>query len=244
MSLLGSKLGKCNVCGRPSVFMRWHDTDIRNDLKCVFCGSCARKRHLVKFLVGTVDPSASSLRALFKKRRPRVFSAGVMDAFTKLFSEDVSWTFSALKPGVANGAQLGPNVTCQDLESLTYPDGAFDIVITEDVMEHVRDDRRAFSEINRVLVPGGWHFFTTPLHLFSRTITRVRVEGERDVHLLPVEYHLEPTGGKALVYRLYGYDLVEMLSELGFDTQLHPAYYVDRWIGVYDNFVFASRKRS
>jgi SAM-dependent methyltransferase len=242
--LLDSRLGRCNVCGKASVFWRWHASEIRNDLKCVRCGSIARKRHVAKFVIGKLAPGARSLRELVRTRRPSVYAADVGDALHRLFGAEPGWRFSAHDEAVERGQPIGPNATCQDLERLTFADASFDAVLTEDVMEHVRDDARAFAEIRRVLKPGGWHVFTTPVHLFSRTILRVRVEGDRDVEVLPAEYHGDPRRGRALVYRLYGYDLVERLAELGFATELHPTYDEDRKIGVFESFVFASRRTS
>jgi SAM-dependent methyltransferase len=45
------------------------------------------------------------------------------------------------------------NVTNQNLECLTFPDASFDLVMTSDVMEHVRLDDIAHREIRRVLKP-------------------------------------------------------------------------------------------
>lgn len=42
-----------------------------------------------------------------------------------------------------------------DACSLQYPDHFFDVVISVGVFEHIRDLRKAFSEIQRVLKPGG-----------------------------------------------------------------------------------------
>jgi SAM-dependent methyltransferase len=40
-------------------------------------------------------------------------------------------------------------------ESLPFPDGKFDLVLSHEVLEHVADDRRCLEEIVRVLKPGG-----------------------------------------------------------------------------------------
>lgn len=40
-------------------------------------------------------------------------------------------------------------------ENLPYPAGTFDLVLSHEVLEHVRDDRRSLEEIVRVLKPGG-----------------------------------------------------------------------------------------
>ncbi|WP_417014542.1 class I SAM-dependent methyltransferase [Alistipes sp.] len=45
---------------------------------------------------------------------------------------------------------------------LEFPDNAFDCVISFQVIEHIRDDRRFVEEIHRVLRPGGRFIVTTP----------------------------------------------------------------------------------
>ncbi len=40
-------------------------------------------------------------------------------------------------------------------EQLPYANGAFDLVLSHEVLEHVQDDRRAVAEMVRVLRPGG-----------------------------------------------------------------------------------------
>ena len=45
---------------------------------------------------------------------------------------------------------------------LEFPDNTFDCVISFQVIEHIRDDRRFVEEIHRVLRPGGRFIVTTP----------------------------------------------------------------------------------
>lgn len=45
---------------------------------------------------------------------------------------------------------------------LEFPDESFDCVISFQVIEHIRDDRRFVHEIHRVLRPGGRFIVTTP----------------------------------------------------------------------------------
>lgn len=45
---------------------------------------------------------------------------------------------------------------------LDFPDESFDCVISFQVIEHIRDDRRFVREIHRVLRPGGRFIVTTP----------------------------------------------------------------------------------
>lgn len=56
---------------------------------------------------------------------------------------------------------FGP-VTPGDLHALPFADGRFALVLATDVLEHVDDDRRALSEVARVLAPGGRVVITVP----------------------------------------------------------------------------------
>jgi SAM-dependent methyltransferase len=49
-----------------------------------------------------------------------------------------------------------------DLTKLQFSDETFDLVICSDVIEHIEDDRAAFSEICRVLKKGGTLLMTVP----------------------------------------------------------------------------------
>jgi ubiquinone/menaquinone biosynthesis C-methylase UbiE len=47
---------------------------------------------------------------------------------------------------------------------LPFDDGAFDVVWSSEVIEHVADTARWLSEVRRVLAPGGRLLLTTPSH--------------------------------------------------------------------------------
>lgn len=48
--------------------------------------------------------------------------------------------------------------------ALPFRDGAFDIVVALDVLEHIPDDAAAAREIGRVLAPGGYALVTVPAY--------------------------------------------------------------------------------
>ncbi|MBN1288712.1 MAG: class I SAM-dependent methyltransferase [Actinobacteria bacterium] len=56
-----------------------------------------------------------------------------------------------------NASSLGIRAKAKrsEMEQLDYPDNYFDIVLGHAVLHHVPDLKKAFSEIGRVLVPGG-----------------------------------------------------------------------------------------
>jgi SAM-dependent methyltransferase len=112
------------------------------------------------------------------------------------------------------------NVQCQDVHHLTYEDCSFDICTSTEVFEHVPNDIKGFSEIFRVLKPGGIFLFTVPLSSGS-TIERTK---QHSIHNGKVEYLLTPVYhgdqisgyGRVLVFRDYGVDIVNRLEMSGF----------------------------
>jgi SAM-dependent methyltransferase len=53
-----------------------------------------------------------------------------------------------------------------DICNIPYEKNSFDIVISFDVLEHIKNDFKAVSEIKRVLKPGGSFVFTVPANRF------------------------------------------------------------------------------
>ena len=105
---------------------------------------------------------------------------------------------------------------CENLEALTFPDQSFDLVITQDVLEHVFRPRRVFSEVARVLKPGGAHIFTVPIvRKAKRTRRRAEIQADGTItHLHEAEFHgnpVDPNG--SLVTMDWGYDIASFIQE-------------------------------
>ena len=97
-----------------------------------------------------------------------------------------------------------------DIHQIPFEDNTFDVVFCNHVMEHVDDDIKACSEINRVLKPHGWGIIQSPVYNQERTledktvtdpVERERLFGQRD--------HL----------RKYGKDYASRLSTSGLVVQ-------------------------
>jgi len=56
---------------------------------------------------------------------------------------------------IASARERCCRVTVASAERLPFCDGAFDVVLSHEVLEHVADDRLAVAEAHRVLGPGG-----------------------------------------------------------------------------------------
>jgi SAM-dependent methyltransferase len=111
----------------------------------------------------------------------------------------------------------------EDLEHQTFADESFDLVITQDVFEHLFNPDLAIREIARTLRPGGAHIGTVPLVRREQpSRRRARLGGGKIVHELPPEYHgnpLSPDG--SLVTIDWGFDIANYLGHVsGLSTTL------------------------
>lgn len=119
------------------------------------------------------------------------------------------------------------DVPHQDLSALTFADASFDLVICNELFEHVRELERAFAEIARVLRPAGRLLATCPLAFGQQaSIIKARYDPDRQaVQLIgDAEYHGDPIRPESgsLVYQIPGWDVLEQLKRAGFaDVAIH-----------------------
>ena len=103
-----------------------------------------------------------------------------------------------------------------DVTNIELPDNQYDVVICNHVLEHVNDVNKAFSEIKRILKPGGWAILLVPINpnidtWEDPTITdpkeRKRCFGQYD--------HV----------RQFGRDYTQVLENAGFKVDADRIYY-------------------
>lgn len=107
----------------------------------------------------------------------------------------------------------------EDLTCLTLRSSAFDLVTTNEVLEHVPAIDGALAEIVRVLKPGGWHIGTHPFAFMdSKGLVKARlVDGHVDFLMEP-EYHGNPVGSPSLVFETPGWDILDRARTAGFSS--------------------------
>ncbi|BAY34692.1 type 11 methyltransferase [Nostoc carneum NIES-2107] len=243
MQNLGNhRFGKCNICGSPTVFLCIDVFSVRNNMYCPFCRSSSRKRHVAKILINEVMQTNSTIADVAKNQSLTIYNTDVDDAFYQILHHQNSYICSTFSPEVKPGTEIRPGVFCQDLENLTFDNESFDVVITEDVFEHVRNHERGLQEVHRILKVGGYHIFTVPCNFDCATIVRVDTSGKEDIHLLPPEYHGDRIRGQILAYRTFGIDIYELLKNIGFTTKVDFSNYLDQKNGIFDSYIFCSQK--
>ncbi|MEE2906868.1 MAG: class I SAM-dependent methyltransferase [Planctomycetota bacterium] len=209
--------GTCPICEKQVRFKATNEW-FRDHLLCSDCGSIPRERALMQVIK---DWYPNWQQADLHESSP-----GERGTSLRLARECAHYVASQYDPDTPWG-ELDPSGQwrSEDLEKQTFSDNSFDLVVTQDVFEHIFDIEAAFREIGRTLKPGGAHVFTTPLvngTAPSEPWARRREDGTIE-HLQEPEYHGNPMDheGGSLVTWHYGYDIVDRIRDAcGLDTTI------------------------
>ena len=243
INIFNHKFGKCNICGNYTLFLCSNPLTVRNNMICYSCRSSSRERHIASFILKKLFPELKSISKINNaKSETQIYNLGTDDPFTKQLSNNNFFYQSEYMDNILPGTEINTRLYCQNVEKLTFDNNTFDLVISGDVFEHVRKDFKGFNEISRVLKTGGYHIFTVPCYFDKETINRVDTSTEEDISLLPPQYHGDPNRGKILAYRTYGIDIFKNLSNCGFHTEMFRSNFIDHKNGIFDSYVFVSKK--
>lgn len=116
------------------------------------------------------------------------------------------------------GGQRIHGIRHEDVMNLSHADESVDLIVSNDVMEHIPDPSKALRECFRVLKPGGELLATIPFDpLADTTVVRARIGRAGIEHLLPAQYHGNPLSSDgSLVFHDFGWDLLELSRQAGF----------------------------
>lgn len=247
--------GRCLACGTDTTFA-FNSWTIGDDLRAfwadpnvsraytrresMFCRSCCaslRVRRIAQVLISLYgSPGCASLAQLIEDPNFRdldiaeINTIGSVGSLHALLQQLPRLAFSDYQ-GPERLGQLINGARNEDICRLTYPDAAFDIVMSSDTLEHVQDFRAALAETRRVLRPGGRHVFTVPV-VWTRATTEARArisDGGDIIHLMPALYHGKgsgayrfiPVGVDLLTFTEFGRDIVDYVREAGFEPEVY-----------------------
>ncbi len=243
--LFMASTGSCTVCGRRSVFLL-NDTaeTVRNHAVCLWCRSTARNRHVARCVLDAF--AERGLRGLSDWRNHPdlvVLNTSNHSAIARRLGNAGNVYNTEYFDGYRSGEVVN-GVRCENLEEMSFESECLDLIITEDVIEHVENTNQCLREIYRVLKPGGYHIFSVPFSFDRRTIHRFgRKNGKYVPIVLPVEYHQDGIRGKIPAYYNFGYDLLDRLEELGFEAAIRVSSYREyRAHGTFNCSTFVTRK--
>ncbi|MEM1330741.1 MAG: methyltransferase domain-containing protein [Planctomycetota bacterium] len=177
-------LDACAVCGgeeftlTPVVWdglaQQWglseaqrHQIDRQQGERCASCGCSRRSIALARAVLAGIGRQGETLREV--ARRPpeaRVLEINEAGELTRWLSRFPGHTLVRYPD--------------EDMTSLSFDDGSFDLVVHGDTLEHVPDAVAGLRECRRVLAPGGACCYTVPV--LTDRLTRSRDGLEPSYH--------------------------------------------------------------
>lgn len=204
--LFGSAF-ECNICGYLA-------DEFRSDhwLKSTICPACfSYIRHRMLWALLNADHFYNKEKILRDKSiihfapepslRAQISQLSKEYRTADFFSEGYEYANIDLTLDLTNMNSLG--------------DESVDCLIAFDVLEHIKDDKKALQEIYRVLKKGGVTILTVP-QKDMQTIT------EEDIFLEDPEERARRFG-QSDHYRIYGTDFKELLENSGFSVSVFSA---------------------
>ena len=116
----------------------------------------------------------------------------------------------------------------EDALNLSLDDNSVDIIVSNDVYEHVPNISVALSEAYRILSDNGLLLISLPFFAMNEiTVQRARLSNNNEIeHILPEEYHMNPISKDgSLVFYDYGWDFLDFLKQSNFKDAYMLAYY-------------------
>jgi SAM-dependent methyltransferase len=189
----------CPVCrSYLRNFLDYGQIHILRSEECPICG--AHRRHRLMWLY-----FRDKLR-LSEKPRFSILHVAPESRFSEMFQR--SGNIDYLSADFASPIAM----VKMDLTAIQYKEGSFDAIYCSHVLEHIPDDRKAISELYRVLRPGGWAILQVPIDL-NRDVTfedpSIILPDDRERAFWQFDH-----------VRLYGQDYRKRLESAGFHVSV------------------------
>jgi SAM-dependent methyltransferase len=241
--------GFCEVCERNSVFrLDWLYAsgslpNFRERLVCPHCGLNNRQRFVLGWIKHEVKKRPGTLRRIYLYEQVTPFYRA---ARRHLAGSQSQVTGSEYLGFDKKSGEVVNGIRHEDALALSFATGSLDLVVSNDVLEHVPDYRLALAEAARVLGPHGKMAFSIPFYAQEeQTRARAVLENNQVRHLLPEQYHGNPVSEKgSLVFHDFGWDILEHCREAGF-AAAHMLFYHNPRLGYLGNggqFIFVAAK--
>jgi SAM-dependent methyltransferase len=214
--------GYCIPCGRATRFLvdrKWGGVCVdglwqpnwRERLECAWCGFNNRQRVIAGLVSAFLKKNQNAAIYLMEQVTP-IFH-WVQKKFPTAEVIGSEYLGSDISSGVVKNGLLH-----QDIEKMSFSDGQFDLIVSNDVLEHVANPGNAFSEMVRVLKKGGEVFMTIPFYSsIAKNVSRSKVTNGKIEHLLEPQYHGNPVSSDgSLVFTDFGWEMLSQLRSVGF----------------------------
>lgn len=213
-----SRAGKCFICDKRSLFVCGSD-NLKESLRCIYCGGISRSRMIASALCEIFH--AKSLGRLPSELA--IYETQATGPIHQVLKHMENYSCSEYFEDTPSG-EVKNGIRSENIESLSFENGSFDVVIHQSVLEHVRHPLKALQECHRVLRSSGHLIFEVPMcdywspFIRGKSHPRIDVSGNNDVEILPPFYHKDPLRPEGiLVYTDFGLDVGNELTSMGFE---------------------------
>ena len=187
----------CPICETDHEKFNSFGYNPREDALCPTCGSLERHRLswlIIKDKIKNKDITNNNLLHIAPEK---IF----MEKFTNLFNENYL---------TADLYDKNAKIK-MDITNIEYPEESFDYIYCSHVLEHIKDDKKAMRELNRVLKKDGWAILLVPI------MTKGPTEEDHSINT-PAE-RMKHYGHPDHV-RNYGCDYKKRLEESGWEVEV------------------------
>lgn len=184
---------ECNVCGwKGKNFYAFYNEMFRmkDETLCPQCNSCIYQRALAKYLQEECNKN---------------YPYEVLEIAPH--SSDPVRNSLPRAQYISIDIVKGKAMVQMDLRNLQYKDNSFDIVVCSAVLEHIKEDFVAMTEMYRVLKPTGVALMEIPMGYYKDPFGTHTVEF---VYKQPFYEH----------YRSYGWEVEERFKKAGFKIRI------------------------
>lgn len=237
---IGKILGKhyCNLCGNTIFMWKYIGEEYnifqrkeiigasRRQGGCPICGSSDRTRYIYYIIKNYTDLLNNSKHNILHFAPEYMLEKKIREKHgDKYITADII---------------SGKGDVIADITHLQFEDEKFTYIICNHVMEHIKDEKKAFCELRRCLKPTGILLFTVPICWEEKTYENENIVTENE--------RIENYGQKDHV-RLYGNDIVSKLEGYGFAVSLFFSNEVvskkerNKFGFIYRDSVFMCKKR-
>lgn len=219
---IGRFEGYCDVCKCTKTFsFDWRYTvtsvNFRERLECPACKLNNRQRAMFSFLTRTLKNLDKPTVYCYEQVTPffNALSSRLSRNNIKVIgSEFLGYNYAS--GDVVNG------IRHEDALNLSFPDSSIDVIISNDVFEHVPDIGRTLIESKRVLKSNGMLIFTIPFTHQPFTKKRSDLVNGEIYYLEPAVYHGNPVSENgSLVFYDFGWDVFSLFQSYGFELTMH-----------------------
>ncbi len=219
LSLQQEVPGYCGACRRVRNFTVnsgvYFGTlpNLREGLVCE-CGLSNRNRLIYSAVALEVEDHADVQIAILE--RISILYKRLQETFPEIIGSE--YIGERVQGGTVHTVS-GISVRHESITELSFSKCSLDVIVHNDVLEHVFDYKKALEELYRVLRKGGTLIFTCPFFFrLERELQKARILADGSLELLmEPEYHGDPINAQgALTFYHYGWGLLDDLVRCGF----------------------------